>query len=416
MTDPHPSLPYDVAVIGAGPAGLAAGLACAELGLATVVAGPAASRTDARSAALFHSSLQLLKRLGVWPDLEAAAEPLRAIRLIDATGSLLRAPEVTFKAEEIGLTAFGYSLLNRDITAGLERAFERVAAAKLTRIVCGSVSIASIGSTGVALRTSDGQPLSARLVAAADGRGSAARQAASIDVTSWSYPQAAVVCNFDHARPHHSISTEWHRSAGPLTLVPAPASMQGSFSSSLVWVEAPEQAQRLAALDDAAFTAALGKHTGTFTGAISRLTPRQAFPLGGQTASQLGKNRVALIGEAGHVIPPIGAQGLNLSLRDGATLAEVAAIAKDKGEDCGADPVLSDYDRARRPDVTSRVYTVDILNRSLLSSLAPVHLARGMGLWGLGLFPPLRRLLMREGVAPAFSTPILMRDFGAAQD
>lgn len=400
---------FDVVVIGAGPAGLAAGLACAELGLRTAVAGPEAFRNDARSAALFHGSIQFLKRVGVWPHVESVAEPLAGIRLIDATGGFFRAPEVMFRASEIGLEAFGYSLLNRDITAGMEAA----AAGRLHRIVSSAVTIEGIAADAVTLSTREGERFSASLVAAADGRASAARTAAGIDTTSWTYDQAAVVCNLQHTRPHHQISTEWHRRAGPLTLVPAPIPATGQFASSLVWVETPSEARRLAALDDAAFGSALTQHIGGFAGQLSNITPRQAFPLSGQTATALGKNRVALIGEAGHVIPPIGAQGLNLSLRDAATLADEASAAKTHGNDPGGDGVLSAYDRARWLDVTSRIYTVDLLNRSLLSSLSPVHLTRGLGLFGLHALPFLRRLLMREGVAPALSTPSLMRDLDA---
>lgn len=400
---------FDVVVIGAGPAGLAAGLASAELGLKAAVVGPLASCTDARSAALFEGSIRFLKRTGVWPHIASVAEPLTGIRLIDATQALLRAPEVTFRASEIDLDAFGYSILNRDITAGVETASQ----GRVTRIVCRQASVRSTAGARAVVVTDDGLELTTSLIAAADGRGSPARQAAGIAVTSWTYDQAAVVCNLEHTRPHHQISTEFHRRAGPLTLVPAPAPAAGRYASSLVWVDSPAEAQRLVALDDAAFTEELMRHIDGLAGAISALSPRQSFPLSGQTAAVLGLNRVALIGEAGHVIPPIGAQGLNLSLRDAATLAELAAAAKTRGDDPGAAQVLEAYDRARKSDVTSRIYTVDLLNKSLLSDFTPVHLARGAGLLGLSLIAPLRRLVMREGVMPALSTPILMRDLDA---
>jgi 2-octaprenyl-6-methoxyphenol hydroxylase len=401
---------FDVVVAGAGPAGLAAGLSAAHLGLTTAVAGPPASRTDARSAALFEGSIRLLQRLGVWRHIADAAEPISGIRLIDATHSLFRAPEVMFKASEIGLAAFGYSILNRDLTTGLEAA----AQGKLSRIGCDSVSVTAIEASRACLAASDGTALSASLVAAADGRASAARTAAGIGVRSWAYEQAAVVCNLEHTRPHDQISTEWHRASGPLTLVPAPRAGGSTYASSLVWVETPDEARQLAALDDERFTAALLSHIGGYAGSIAAITPRQVFPLSGQTAEPLAQNRVALIGEAGHVIPPIGAQGLNLSFRDAATLAELAADAKAQDRDIGGPEMLKSYDAARRQDVLSRIYTVDLLNRSLISSLPPVHLARSAGLFGLHLFGPLRRFVMREGVSPMFSTPLLMRDNTAA--
>lgn len=397
---------FDIVVAGAGPAGLAAGLCAAHMGLRAAVVGPQAGRSDGRSAALFDGSIRLLQRLGVWPHIAGVSEPIAGIRLIDATASLLRAPEVVFKAAEINLPAFGYSILNRDLTAGLETTADGC----LTRIVCGSVSIRAIEAGRVVLNTSEGVELTASLAAAADGRASAARAAAGIGVKSWAYPQAAVVCNLEHTRPHHQISTEWHRGCGPLTLVPAPRPPGGSYASSLVWVETPDEAKSLAALSDDRFTSALLSHIGGFAGRIVSLTPRQVFPLSGQTAEPLAQNRVALIGEAGHVMPPIGAQGLNLSFRDAATLAELAAGAKAGGADPGGPDTLKAFDSARRQDVLSRIYTVDLLNRSLISSLPPVHLVRSLGLFGLNSIGPLRRLLMREGVLPTFSTPLLMRD------
>lgn len=397
---------FDIVVAGAGPAGLAAGLSAAHMGLRAAVAGPQANRSDGRSAALFDGSVRLLKRLGVWPHIAGASEPIDGIRLIDATASLLRAPEVVFKSCEIGLPAFGYSILNRDLTAGLET----TANGRLTRIVCGSVSIRAIEAGRVVLNTSEGIELTASLVAAADGRTSAARTAAGIGVRSWADPQGAVVCNLEHTRPHHQISTEWHRACGPLTLVPAPRPTGGSYASSLVWVETPDEAKSLAELSDDRFTSALLSHIGGFAGRIVSLTPRQVFPLSGQTAEPLAQNRVALIGESGHVMPPIGAQGLNLSFRDAATLAELAAGAKAGGADPGGPDTLIAFDSARRQDVLSRIYTVDLLNRSLISSLPPVHLVRSLGLFGLNSIGPLRRLVMREGVLPTFSTPLLMRD------
>ncbi len=401
---------FDIVVAGAGPAGLAAGLSAAHLGLNVAVAGPQASRTDGRSAALFDGSIRLLKRLGVWPHIETVAEPITAIRLIDATNGWLRAPEVVFNASEIGLPAFGYSILNRDLTTGLETA----SGGRLSRLVCPSISIAAIDDDCVRSTTPDGQSLSASLVAAADGRSSAARAAAGISVSAWSYDQAAVVCNLQHTRPHQQISTEWHRLSGPLTLVPAPRPAGGGYASSLVWVETPDEATSLAALSDERFISALISHTGSYAGSIQSLTPRQVFPLSGQTAGRLAHNRVALIGEAGHVIPPIGAQGLNLSFRDAATLAELAAEAKSARGDAGDAGMLQAFEHARRPDVQSRITTVDLLNRSLISSLPGVHLARSAGLFGLHMLGPLRRIVMREGVLPRFSTPLLMRDNTAA--
>jgi 2-octaprenyl-6-methoxyphenol hydroxylase len=391
---------FEAAVVGAGPAGLATGLALAEMGFKTAVIGPAADRHDGRSAALFQGSVDFLKRLGVWPLLFDVTEPLDAIRLVDATGALVRAPEVTFRASEIGHEAFGYNVPNAALTAALET----LVALRTVRIVTPAATNIDIADNGVTLTATDGRRFRAPLIAAADGRGSACRAAAGISIRQWAYDQAAVVCAFSHSRPHKRVSTEFHRRAGPLTLVPGPGN-----SSNVVWVEAPMEAKRILELTDQEFADELGRLTEGLPGSMSQFSPRRMFPLSGQTANTLAQNRMALIGEAGHVIPPIGAQGLNLSFRDAATLAECAADAKAAGGDIGGEATLQRYAQLRSPDISSRVWTIDLLNRSLLSPFAPVHLLRGLGLFAMSTVAPLRHRVMQEGIAPPNSTPKLMR-------
>lgn len=395
---------FDVAVIGAGPAGLIAGLACAEVGLRTAVIGPRADARDGRTAALLDGSVNLLKRLRVWDLVACASEPLLAIRLVDATGALVRAPEVLFQATEIGLPAFGYNIPNASLTSGLEATSHP----RLTRLVDDKATVTDLAGSEALLTTSAGQTVKARLIVAADGRESPARAAAGIPTTSWSYAQAAVVTTFAHSRPHRGISTELHRQAGPLTVVPGPG-----MTSSLVWVDTQDRARDLAVLDDQDFNRALSVHLGGLLGALSDFAPRRTFPLTGRTASPLGANRVALVGEAAHVLPPIGAQGLNLGFRDAATIAEVAGQALEAGEDIGSAAMLAHYDHLRHSDVAFRVFTVDMLNRSLLSSIPGVHLARGFGLFTLAANRALRAHIMRQGIAPDATSPALMRPLSA---
>lgn len=391
---------FEVVVVGAGPSGLLAGLCCAAANIKTAIIGPRADSHDGRTAALLNGSVNLLKRLGIWEIIEAASEPLSAIRLVDATGSLLRAPEVLFEASEIGLEAFGYNVPNAALTSALDAA----ARTRLTRFVSEGVTEFDLsGARAARVSTSEGGSVTAPLIVAADGRGSPTRTAAGIAVSSWSYPQSAVVTTFAHSRPHHGISTELHRHAGPLTVVPGPGN-----TSSLVWVETPAEAARLLALDDNDFAKALEMHLNGLLGTLSALAPRRSFPLTGQTAAVMAKNRVALVGEAAHMMPPIGAQGLNLSFRDAATLAEVAGDAKREAQDIGGAPVLARYGRLRKADVASRVFAVDLLNRALLSSIPGMHFARGMGLFALAANRHLRARVMREGVMPAMANPALM--------
>lgn len=401
---------FEAAVVGGGPAGLAAALALGRAGARVVLTAPPhraeGQASDNRTAALFAGSIAFLQNVGAWDLIAPASAPITAIRIIDDTGALLRAPEVTFTAAEVGLDVFGWNVPNSTLIAGLTAAATHPGSGVTLHDTHG-VSGVEIAEGGVALTTREGDRFEVGLVAGADGRNSLCRQAAGIGTRTWRYPQAAIATSFRHSRPHGSVSTEFHRSAGPFTTVPLPG-----LASSLVWVEHPDEAQRLAALDEAAFRSAVEIRLQGLLGQLGEIAPRAVFPLSGLTAERFGANRVALVGEAGHVIPPIGAQGLNLGIRDAETLADCVADALAQGRDPGGSPVLDAYSARRRVDVTSRITTIDVLNRSLISSLVPVHLARGMGLVALKALGPLRRFAIREGLQPSTQSlpSLLMAD------
>ena len=176
-----------------------------------------------------------------------------------------------------------------------------------------------------------------------------------------------------------------------------------------MWVERPAIARRLVQLDDANFARALEERLHGILGRVSDIGVRRLFPLSGLKAKSLGKNRVVLVGEAGHTLPPIGAQGLNLGLRDAATLADLIIGAKARSADIGGPELLSAYDDTRRMDVDVRTGAVDLLNRSLLVDLLPVNLARGLGMHMIGGFSGLKRQVMRAGFEPPGNLPNLMR-------
>jgi 2-octaprenyl-6-methoxyphenol hydroxylase len=385
---------YDVAVIGGGPAGLAAAIALAETGANTALIARRAPYADNRTTALLGGSVDLLQQLEVWPRCKDSAEPLQAMRLVDDTGRLIRAPEVRFSCDEIGLDAFGYNIENRVLVAALEQRAAELSG--LTRLDDEAEAVTS-KDAAVAVRTAQGKSLSARLVIGADGRQSLCREAAGIKVRRRDLNQAALTFNISHSRPHRNISTEFHTPQGPCVFVPLPGDR-----CSVVWVAAPKEAERLIALSDDELSEAAEKQSHSILGRIKVEPGRHLFPLAIEQPWQFALHRIALVGEAAHVLPPIGAQGLNMGLRDAADIADIVRNAMRSGEDPGAPQVLKRYNSARRADIASRTFAIDIANRSLLSDFLPMQSLRAAGLHLIGSFGPLRRLAMREGLAPSW--------------
>ncbi len=390
-----------VIVVGGGPAGLTAAIALAAGGLSAALVGKRPAWPDTRTTALFTGSIAALTTLGVWRLCEAQAAPMRVLRIVDDTERLWRAPEVRFEASEIDLDVFGYNIENRHLVVALER---RAHDFNKLRTIEDDVLAVEAGDDAVTVSLKSGETLHAPLVIGADGRRSLCREAAGIGFDTRDYRQAALTVSFRHTRPHRDTSTEFHTPSGPFTLVPLPG-----LRSSLVWVLEPHRAEELAALDDATLAAEIERAAHSILGKIEIEPGRGVFPLSVATAQCFGRNRIALVGEAAHVIPPIGAQGLNLGLRDAAAICELALAARREGRDVGGDDVLAAYEKMRRADVGSRMLAIDLLNRSLLSDFLPVQGLRGVGLYVLDQIGPLRRAVMREGIQPQAAQPRLMR-------
>jgi 2-octaprenyl-6-methoxyphenol hydroxylase len=388
-------------VVGGGPAGLTAAISLAEGGVHTALVGLRPAKADNRTTALLAGSVAALDTLGVWSMCAEKAAPLRTMRIVDDTGRLWRAPEVKFSADEIGLDAFGYNIENRHLIDALVKRARNLPA--LT-IVEDKVVTVSSQSDSVVVSLKGDKPLRAKIVAGADGRQSLCRAAAGITSDERRYSQNAMTLCLSHSRSHHNTSTEFHTPSGPFTLVPLPGNR-----SSLVWVLDPDAADELAVLDDLSLAVRIEQAAHSILGKLTVEPGRGMFPLTVSTARRLAGERIALVGEAAHVLPPIGAPGLNLGLRDAATIAERVGAAHRAGRDIGGADVTSRYDRMRRTDVGSRTLAINLLNRSLLSDFLPVQSARGLGLYLLDRIGPLRRAVMREGVAPAAGQPRLMR-------
>jgi 2-octaprenyl-6-methoxyphenol hydroxylase len=313
---------------------------------------------------------------------------------------LIRAPLVDFRAAEVELDAFGYNIANADLAAVFRDSISSETADCATvNVFDQTCSTAATGGDAVDLTLADGTEITAALAIAADGRRSILREAACIATTSWSYPQSAIVLNFSHLLPHHGVSVEFHTETGPFTTVPLPAQTGAPNRSSLVWVVAPGEVERVCASPVDQLNRDVESRMQSIFGAVAVQTKPATFPLSGMSARDFARQRVALVGEAAHVFPPIGAQGFNLGLRDVDVVCTLAADAVSRGADCGSEAVIRAYDRQRRGDVLTRTGAVDLLNRSLLADFLPVQAVRAGGLFVLSVFPWLRQQIMRRGLA-----------------
>jgi 2-octaprenyl-6-methoxyphenol hydroxylase len=395
----------EILIAGAGAAGLSAALALAQSGRPVTIVGPLDVGGAARTVALFDGSIRFLDSLGVWSRVVDRSAPLRVMRIVDDTKSLFAALPAEFHSSEIGLDAFGWNIENHVLVQAMA---EAARAHPHIRFIDDMVEDYAFGADAAVARTRANGEIAARLVVAADGRRSGARRAAHISARAWEYPQVALTAIFAHRKPHGDVSTEFHTRQGPCTFVPLPASAEHPHRSSLVWLMAPREAERRHALAPEAFAREAEAASHHLLGQLTLASARGRIPMQGLTANALTAPRLALVGEAAHVFPPIGAQGLNLGLRDCAHLAE-AIGGPAAARDPGAADVLALYERLRRGDVASRTIAVDTLNRALLTNFLPVDFLRGAGLFALQNIGPLRRLAMREGVLPGTGAPRVMR-------
>ncbi|MBB4197967.1 hypothetical protein CCR94_05290 [Rhodoblastus sphagnicola] len=395
----------DVLVAGAGSAGLAAAHAFAAQGRTVVVVGKVETHLAGRTVALFEGSLRFFRALGLWPALESRAAPMEGIRLIDDTGSIFPTQPKEFRAREIDLDAFGQNVENNVLVAELAEAARKN---PLITLVEGLLDAFELNYSGARARLASGQWIDAKFIVAGEGRNSQARQVAGITVKTWTYPQVALTVLLKHEKPHHNISTEYHKRSGPFTFVPLQGREGAPHRSSLVWLVTPREAVRLKALAPEELAAEIQEQSHDFLGHITLDGPVGAFPMGALKTSGVTGLRLALIGESAHLFPPIGAQGLNLTLRDVASLVDcLEGVDLDEADKITR--ALASYERDRARDIGFRVNGIDMLNRSLLIHALPVDFARAFALTFFSAFGLLRRALMREGVTPHGPTPKLMQ-------
>jgi 2-octaprenyl-6-methoxyphenol hydroxylase len=381
----------DVLVAGAGAAGLCAALAMARQGRRVTLVGRIDARLAGRTVALFEGSLRLLARFGIE---EPAGCRIAGIRIIDDTGALFAAPTVTFEARDIGLERLGINISNDVLVDALAAAVRQ--SSDIT-FVEGTVAAYDFGTDSARARLANGAEVAAALVIATDGRRSPAREAANIPVTTWTYPQTALTVFLAHDGAHKNFSTEFLTRAGPFTLVPLDGTQKEQHRSSLVWLVSPDDAPELAGLPAEKLSRRIEQQSHRLLGHMRIDGEIGSFPMTGLTARRLSAPRLALAGEAAHVFPPIAAQGLNLSIRDVAMLADCLDGVNLRASQ-RLEAALARYQHLRRGDVGLRTLGVHMMDRLLLADLLPVDFMRNTGLAALRAIGPLRRALMREGI------------------
>jgi 2-octaprenyl-6-methoxyphenol hydroxylase len=377
----------DAIVVGGGLAGLAAAVAVGRTGLETIHLAPKGPR-DQRTSALMMPSVDYLRAAGLIDDPASVGHPLTQIRIIDATGRLVRAPETLFDSAEAGLPAFGWNFANVKLTAAFEAARDA-----LPNLTTRETAVTAMETTdaGSRLTLADGTTLEAPLLVGADGKKSLIRASAGFRARENGFTQAALVCDLQLGRPIGGTSIEFHYPEGPFTLVPA-----GDDRANLVWIDDREVLRTAQAGGKEQLAATFREKSQRLFGSIELLTPAHIFPLSTITVGRAGMAGVVLVGESAHAFPPIGAQGLNLGLRDVADLA--AALAATDRSPGWAQRVSEDYAERRAGDLARTGGMVDALFRSLLADFLPAQALRAGGLWALKIIPGLRRQAFELGM------------------
>lgn len=385
----------DILISGGGIAGMCAAAAFGSKGYSVICVDPmpdnAAGKPDLRTTAFLQPSQNLLEAAGLWEGLGPIAAPLQVMRIVDAGGEAPD-PRVVkdFDAADLSDAPFGWNFTNMAIR---EVALARLKALPNVDFRAGtSTQRITTRNSEALISLSDGTRVSAKLLIGADGRHSPTRDAVDIPVKTTRYGQKAVVFCVSHDAPHNNVSTEVHRSGGPFTLVPLP-DRDGKHMSAIVWMDhGPECVARMALCDDALSSAATERSAG-INGTLTVEGPRAIWPIISQIAGHLTAERTALIAEAAHVVPPIGAQGLNMSLGDLRVLLETA-----EKHPLGSQDMLDAYEKNRHPEVRLRVTGIDMLNRASMAGAQGLRDMRAGMLNAFYAVGPVRKTLMKAGL------------------
>ncbi len=406
MTDRDDTMRCQVAVVGGGMVGaaLAAGLSQQGFQVTLLERQPPArewpaDEVDLRVSALTRASERVLENLDAWPRMAARrVSPYRAMEVWDATGG----GRIRFDAADIGEPDLGHIVENRVTRLAL---WERMEADGRVRIVApATVTALDNGDDGAALTLEGGRRLRAELVVGAEGANSPLREMAGIASSGWAYDQHAIVATVWPERHHGDTARQRFMPSGPLALLPI-----DDGRCSIVWSTAPAEAERLMALDDAAFCEALGDASERVLGRILRIGPRGVFPLRLRNADHYVQPGLALVGDAAHGIHPLAGQGVNLGFLDAAELVDVLVAARRAGRPLGGMPTLRRYERARRSADMEMLALMDLFKRLFSNDLPPLRLLRNLGLRLADASGPLKGLLVRRAMGLAGELPSLAR-------
>jgi 2-octaprenyl-6-methoxyphenol hydroxylase len=396
----------DIVIAGGGLAGLALAIALREsLGEAfgVVVADPALERAngDARASAIAAAARRLFETIGVWQEAAGEAQPILDMVVTDSKlDDAMRPTFLTFDGQIAPGEPFAHMIENNALIASLLKKARETGVDLRADAVAGFET----QSGGIDVRLSSGDDISARLLVAADGARSAIREQAGIASFGWDYEQSGIVTTVAHEREHHGRAEEHFLPAGPFAILP----LKGKRSS-IVWTEQRDEAERIVALSDAKFHSELEKRFGLHLGDIEAVGPRRAYPLGLMVARSFIAERIALVGDAAHVIHPIAGQGLNMGLRDVAALAEAIVDTARLGLDIGGATVLDRYQRWRRFDTMTMGVATDGLNRLFSNRSDVLRLLRDTGLGIVDRIPTLKEFFIREAAGITGEAPKLLK-------
>ena len=393
---------FDIVIVGGGLIGIPMAVACATAGMRVAIIDHAKPHScsdtvfDGRVSAINRSSYLMLDTIGVWQHIEPKAQPINDIRVVDSDAPLfLHFDHKEGVPSDQKPSPYGFMVENRVLLKALDlRVREFVET--ITRFAPDEAVSIDRAPNQVTITLKSDHTIHAPLLVAADGRKSGVRELANIPSHGWTYAQTGIVLAMYHDKPHHGLALERFRAGGPFAVLPMVDDETGRHQSGIVWCENPKVAKNMLVLDDRAFLEELTRRVGSYLGNLSLKGPRWSFPLALNHARRYFDHRMALVGDAAHAMHPVAGQGLNLGLRDVASLAQAVIDQRRLGLDIGAELILKRYDHSRKLDAMALMGMTDMLTRLFSNNKAPIDISRKIGLATVQRLTPLKVFFTRH--------------------